>query len=134
MKIPANGVRAICNGAIRTQGVGIEKIAQAAGVELPKTARIAMRRGARQQQEKGLKELNEMLREIRETNDKAEAIKWGMIAAGYANGMCCGDLLSKSELNDVIQVIDQTFKKAEIRIEAASRPLWSHIIRKWVRS
>ena len=33
----------------------IEKIAQAAGVEMLKTARIAVRRGMRQQQQKGLK-------------------------------------------------------------------------------
>lgn len=112
----------------------IEKIAQAAGVEMLKTARITARRAARQQQEAGLEQLNEMLRKMRETNSKAEAVKWGMVAAGYANGMCCGNLISKSELNDVIGVIDQTYQKAELRIKAAKRPFLARIIRKWVRT
>ena len=43
-----------------TAKLDIERIAQAAGVEMLKTARIAVRRGMRQQQ-KGLKELNTLL-------------------------------------------------------------------------
>lgn len=112
----------------------IEKIAQAAGVKVLKTAHIAVRRGMRRQQEAGLKEINEMLRKIRETSNKEEAMKWGIVAAGYANGMCCGDLMSKSELYEVIQVIDQIYKTTESRIEDVSRPFWLRIIRKWVRA
>ncbi|MCM1217251.1 MAG: hypothetical protein NC548_22350 [Lachnospiraceae bacterium] len=159
MRTQTNEVQAIYNNAIRAQriaGMGkpffvvitdtdraalherarldIEKIAQAAGVEMLKTARITARRAARQQQEAGLEQLNDMLRKMRETDSKAEAVKWGMVAAGHANGMCCGDLISKSELNDVIGVIDQTYQKAELRIKAAKRPFWARIIRKRVRA
>lgn len=95
---------------------------------------IIGRRDVREQQETGIKQLNEMLQEMKETESKVEAIKWGLIATGYANGMYCGDLMNKSELRDVIQVIDQTYKKAELRIEAASRPFWSRIFRKRVRT
>lgn len=48
-----------------TAKMDIERIAQAAGVEMLKTARITVRRGMRQQQQKGLKELNTLLQEIR---------------------------------------------------------------------
>lgn len=158
MRTQTNEVQAIYNGTARQQDTGkivvevmtkedhaamhemarldIKKIAQAVNM-IPKSVCIVARSGnkvARQQQETGLEQLNEMLRAIRETGDKVEAIKWGMVAAGYANGMCCGDLISKSELHEVIGLIDQTFKKTELRIEAAKRPFWARFIRKWVRA
>lgn len=111
----------------------MKKIAQAAGVETNKTARILMRHGLGRQQKEGLEDLNRMLKEIRETGSMAEAVKWGMVASGYANGMCCGNLMSKSELHDVIQVIDQAFRKAELRIKSADSPFWLRIIRKKVK-
>ena len=120
MRTQTNEVQAIYNGTARQQDTGkivvevmtkedhaamhemarldIKKIAQAVNM-IPKSVCIVARSGnkvARQQQETGLEQLNEMLRVIRETGDKVEAIKWGMVAAGYANGMCCGDLISKS--------------------------------------
>lgn len=94
---------------------------------MPKNAYIVARRGVRTQQETGLKQINEMLQEIKGAERENEAIKWGLIAAGYANGMFCGDLMSKSELHDVIQVIDQTFTKAELRIKATRRPFWKRM-------
>lgn len=105
----------------------IERIAQAAGAAMTKNACIVARRGVRRQQETGLKQINEMLQEIKGTESEAQAIKWGLFAAGYANGMYCGDLMSKSELNDVIQVIDQTFTKTGLRIKTARRPFWKRI-------
>ncbi len=110
----------------------LEKIAKSTGIKLRKTAYIAVRRDARKQQETGLEQLNEMLRKIRETDSKAEAIKWGLVAAGYADGIHCGDLISKSELDDVIEVIDQTYKEAELRIKTTKHPFRRHIIRRWV--
>lgn len=97
------------------------------GAAMPKTACIVARRGVRQQQETGIRQINEMLQEIKETENMAEAIKWGYVAAGYVNGMYCGDLMGKSEMHDVIQVIDQTFAKTELRIRAAHRPFWKRI-------
>lgn len=105
----------------------IERIAQAAGAAMPKNACIVARRGVRQQQETGIKQLNEMLQEIKKAENKVEAIKWGLFAAGYVNGMYCGDLMSKSEMHDAIQVIDQTFTKTELRFKAARRPFWARI-------
>lgn len=105
----------------------IERIAQAAGVEMLKTARITVRRGMRRQQETGIKQLNEMLQEIKGAESKAEAIKWGLFAAGYVNGMYCGDLMSKSEMHDAIEVIDQTFAKTELRFKTARRSFWERI-------
>lgn len=100
----------------------IEKIAQAAGVEMNKTARVHEQRNVREQQKTGLKQLNEMIQKINAADKMPEALKWGLLAAGYANGMQCGDLMSESELNDVIQVIDQTFMKSELRFKAENRP------------
>ncbi len=105
----------------------IERITRAAGAAMPKNACIVARRGVRTQQETGLKQINGMLQEIKGAERENEAIKWGLIAAGYANGMFCGDLMSKSELHDVIQVIDQTFTKAELRIKATRRPFWKRM-------
>lgn len=45
----------------------IERIAQAAGAAMPKNACIVARRSVRQQQETGIKQLNEMLQEIDHT-------------------------------------------------------------------
>lgn len=156
MRTQTNEVQAIYRNARRQQGTGkiivevmtkadhdamheltkldVERIAQAAGAAMLNSACIIGRRDVREQQETGIKQLNEMLQEMKETESKNEAIKCGLIAAGYANGMYCGDLINKSELRDVIQVIDQAYKKAEQRIEAASRPFWSRIIRKRVKA
>ncbi len=147
MRTPTNEVQAIYNHAIQTQraqGVGkpflvvitkaehaamherakldIEKIAQAAGVEMLKTARIAVRRGVRRQQETGLKELNKLLQDIREAKDRESVVAQTGIATGYANAMRHFDLISASELKDVIEVIGQAGERATSRIEAASRP------------
>lgn len=108
----------------------LKKIAEAADVEMLKTARIHEVRSFRKQQEIGLKELNKMLQIMRVTDDKKEVIKVGILAAGYANGMNCAGLMTKSELHDVIEVIDQAFVKAEKRINDARRPLWAYFARK----
>ncbi len=159
MRTPTNEVQAIYNHAIqmqRTQGVGkpflvvitkaehaamherakldIEKIAQAAGVEMLKTARIVVRRGMRQQQETGLKELNKLLQDIREAKDRESVVAQTGIATGYANAMRHFDLISASELKDVIEVIGQAGERATSRIEAASRPFWLQMFRKRVRA
>ncbi len=158
MKTPTNEVQAIYNHAIqmqRTQGVGkpflvviteaehaamherakldIEKIAQAAGAEMLKTARIAMRRGVRQQQETGLKELNKLLQDIKTAKDRKSVVAQTGIATGYANAMRHFGLISASELKDVIEVIGQAGERATSRIEAENRPFWLRIIRKRVR-
>lgn len=112
----------------------IEKIAQAAGVEMLKTARVAMRRGLREQQEKGLKELNILLREIRAAKKQKDVFTQTGIATGYANAMRHFDLISENELKDVIDVIGQAGEQTTRQIEAESRPFWLRIIRKWVRA
>lgn len=105
----------------------IERIAQAAGAAMLKNACIVVRRDVRRKQETGIEQINNMLQEMKKAEKVNEAIKWGLIAAGYANGMYCGDLMSKRELQGVIQVIDQTFTKTELRIKAARRPFWKRI-------
>lgn len=97
----------------------IEKIAQAAGVEMPKTARIVVRRGRRQQQQTGLIELNKILQDIRMAKDHESVVTQTGIATGYANAMCHFDLMSENELKDVIEVIGQAGEKAVRRVEAA---------------
>lgn len=159
MRTPTNEVQAIYNHAIqrqRAQGVGkpffvvitkaehaamhekakldIEKIAQAAGVEMLKTARIAMRRGMRQQQETGLRELNKLLQDIKEAKDRESVVALTGIATGYANAMRHFDLISASELKDVIEVIGQAGEKTASRIKSANRPFWLQIFRKRVRA
>lgn len=116
-----------------TAKLDIERIAQAAGVEMLKTARIAVRRGMRQQQ-KGLKELNTLLQEIRLEKTKKDVYTQTGIATGYANAMRHFDLISENELKDVIDVIGQAGEQTARRIEAKNRPFWRRIIRKRVRA
>lgn len=94
---------------------------------MSKNACIVVRRDVRRQQETGIEQINNMLQEMKKAEKVNEAIKWGLIAAGYANGMYCGDLMSKRELQSVIQVIDQTFTKTELRIKATRRSFWVRI-------
>lgn len=117
-----------------TAKLDIERIAQAAGVEMLKTARIAVRRGMRQQQQKGLKELNTLLQEIRLEKTKKDVYTQTGIATGYANAMRHFDLISENELKDVIDVIGQAGEQTASRIEAKKRPFWRRIIRKRVRA
>ena len=117
-----------------TAKLDIERIAQAAGVEMLKTARIAVRRGMRQQQQKGLKELNTLLQEIRLEKTKKDVYTQTGIATGYANAMRHFDLISENELKDVIDVIGQAGEQTARRIEAKNRPFWRRIIRKRVRA
>lgn len=105
----------------------IEKIAQAAGVEMLKTARIAVRRGMRQQQQKGLKELNTLLQEIRLEKTKKDVYTQTGIATGYANAMRHFDLISENELKDVIDVIGQAGEQTASRIKATRRPFWKRM-------
>jgi len=149
MRAPTNEGRAVYNNAVRAQSVGrpffiviteadraamherarldIERIAQAAGVKMRRTAHIAVRRGMRQEQEKGLKELNKLLQDIRTAGDRERAITQTGIATGYANAMSHFGLISESELKDVIEVIGQAGERA------ADRHFWPRIIRKLVR-
>lgn len=112
----------------------IEKIAQAAGVEMRKTASVAVRRCMRRQQEAGIEQINGMLQKTKGSENVIEALKWAATAAGYANGMYCGGLMSRKELHDVIEVIDQTFTKTETRIKDSRQPFWLRIIGKWVQA
>lgn len=111
----------------------IEKIAQAAGVEMTKTACIVVRRGMREWQEKGLKELNTLLQEIRLAKDKKDIFTKTGIATGYANAMYHYNLVSKEELKNVIDVIGQAGEKAVFRMEAARRLFWVRIVTKGAR-
>lgn len=112
----------------------IDKIAQAAGVEMLKTASIAMRRGMRERQETGLRELNILLQEIRAAKDREDVSTRTGIATGYANAMYHFDLMSEGELKDVIAVIGQAGEQTARRIEATSRPSWLRMIRKVVQA
>ena len=112
----------------------IEKIAQAAGVEMPKTARIYGRRGIMRQQEAGIKELDKLLKEIGLSKDRESVMVQAGIATGYANAMCHSNLMTKEELKDVIEVIGHAGDKAVHRIEAESRPFWYHILGKGARA
>lgn len=108
----------------------LEKIAKAADVEMLKTARVHEVRGFRKQQEIGMKELNKMLQVMRDTEEKKMLFGTGVYASGYANGMECAGLMTKSELHDVIEVIDQVYAKAEQRIKGARRQFWTYFTRK----
>lgn len=103
------------------------KFAQAAEREMPKTARVAVRRGMRQKQQKGLKELNTLLQEIRLEKTKKDVYTQTGIATGYANAMQHFELISENELKDVIDVIGQAGEETARRIEAARRPFWKCI-------
>lgn len=96
--------------------IDIDKIAQAAGVETLKTAHIVMRRGRREWQEMGLRELNRSLQEIREAEDCEAVSTWTGIATGYANAMCHFGLMSEEELKDVIAVIGQAGEQTARRV------------------
>ncbi len=96
------------------EGVGrdIRKFAQAAGVEMNKTAHIYVRFGARVPQKRGIEELNQLLMKIKNAeNIKGISIQTG-IATGYANAMYHFDLISQKELSEVIEVINQASEKA----------------------
>lgn len=112
----------------------IEKIAQAAGVEMPKTARIYAKRGIMRQQEAGIKELDKLLKEIGLSKDRESVMVQAGIATGYANAMYHSNLMTKEELKDVIEVIGHAGDKAVHRIEAENRPFWSYILGKGVRA
>lgn len=116
-----------------TEKLDIERIAQAAGVEMLKTARVAVRRGMRQQQQKGLKELNALLQKIRLEKTKKDVYTQTGIATGYANAMRHFDLISENELKDIIDVIGQAGEQTDRRIEAKNHHFWWHVIRKWAR-
>lgn len=120
-----NEVQEIYNGIARWQ-----RYAQAAGVEMRKAACILTRYGMRAQQETGLKELNSLLQEIRESKDCKDAIIRTGIATGYANAMCHFGLMSENELKDVIIVIGQAGEQAARRRKDARRPFWMRIARK----
>lgn len=156
MKTPQNEVQVIYNNVIRQQYMGksiyivmtkadhaaihkkvqhdIDKVAQAAGVEMLKTARILTRRGMREKQEISLKELNKLLQEIRKAKDHKDVITQTGIATGYANAMYHLGLMSEGELKDVIVVIGQAGEQTARQIKAEKRPLWTRIIRKKVRT
>ncbi|MCM1088947.1 MAG: hypothetical protein NC419_12385 [Muribaculaceae bacterium] len=145
MRMEVNGIQVACNSTLRQQDknavvvmekedyaamhdgarLDIEKIAQAAGVEMRKTARIAARRGMVRQQVKGLGELNKLLKEIREVQDRESLVTQTGIATGYANAMSHFCLISEDELKDVIEVIGQAGESAVKRIENAKRHFWS---------
>lgn len=112
----------------------IEKIAQAAGVEMNKTARIHERRGRRAVQGMGLKELDKLLKRIKETSDPEDVVIQMSIATGYANAMCQFGLMSDEELKEVIEVIEQAGKMAIHRIMNARHSIWSRIIGKSAHS
>lgn len=85
-----------------------------------KTVRISRRFGMERQQAAGMKELNKLLQDIRVAKDRESVVVQTGIATGYANAMHHFDLISESELNDVIEVIGQAGERATSRIEAAS--------------
>ena len=109
----------------------IEKIAQAAGVEMTKTARIIVKRGKRQAQEKGLRELNKLLQEMGSAEKQKDVVAQAGIAVGYANAMENVGLMTESELKDVIDVIGQAGERASRRIKTADRSFRSRIIKKF---
>lgn len=158
MRTRTNIVQAIYNNAIRAQQIqsmgrpflvvmtktdhdtlhksarlDIEKIAQAAGVEMTKSVSITARHGVFCQQETGLKELNKLLKGIREAKDRESVMTKTGIATGYANAMRHFDLISENELKDVIEVIGQAGEKTASRIKSTNRPFWLQIFRKRVR-
>lgn len=102
----------------------LNKIAQAEGAEMLKTARIVVRRGRREVQEMGLRELNRSLQEIREAKDYEAVRAQAGIATGYANAMCHFGLMSEGELKDVIAVIGQAGEQTARRIEKKQKRTW----------
>lgn len=99
----------------------------AAVAETAKEAKIYLQRGKGRQQIAGLKQLNDLLQEIRTATDREDAIARTGIATGYANAMQHFGLMTKEELQDVIEVVGQAGEKAAKRIEAARRPFWVRI-------
>lgn len=89
----------------------VKKIAQAAGVEMNKTAHICMQRGVKEPQRQGIEELNKLLGEIKTAEDIKHIFIQTGIATGYANAMYHFGLITQKELSEVIEVINQVSEK-----------------------
>lgn len=100
--------------------------------EKPITAHIEARPGLIKPQQEGLEGLTKIMQEVWGAENYKELEKWGGIATGYANALRDIDLISKSELTDIIEVIDWAGRKTKRRIEAVRHPFWSRIKRKMV--
>lgn len=112
----------------------VEKIAQAAGVEMPKTVRIMARYGLMRTQQAGIKRLNRLLQEVGNKKDRESVATQTGIATGYANAMYHFDLMSEKELENVIELIEQAGEKAIYRIEAENHSFLHHILRKGAKA
>lgn len=99
----------------------------AADMETAKEAKIYLQRGKGRQQIAGLKQLKNLLQEIRKATDREDAIARAGIATGYANAMQHFGLMTKEELRNVIEVVGRAGEKAAKRIETARRPFWVRI-------
>lgn len=113
--------QSIMYGSVRKD---MEKIARTAGVEMKKTASVILRAECFQDQAEGLKILNGTLKEIETTASRDTVIGQVGIATGYANAMQHLELMSESELEDIIAVIKQTGERSLRRIET-TKPIFS---------
>lgn len=96
------------------------------------TVYIKARTGLIRPQRQGVEGLAKITRKLLGAKSYKELEKWGGIATGYANALYDIDLISRSELADIIEVIDRAGWKVTERIEAARHPFWSRIKRRMV--
>ncbi len=99
----------------------VEKIAMAAGAIPKKTAKVAAKRGRTMQQQSALNTIEKIVKEIMCATDRDDAIAQTGIAVGYANAMYHNDLMTKEELQEMIEMLGQAGENALARIEK-SRP------------
>ncbi|MDE6421250.1 MAG: hypothetical protein K2K87_12115 [Lachnospiraceae bacterium] len=70
-----------------------------------KIARIELKYGKMKQQEEGLRVIYNALKEITEATSSDNVIMMVGVATGYANAMQHFNLISSSELEDIVEVI-----------------------------
>ena len=108
----------------------VEKIAAAAGTTTNKTAKVAAKRGRTMQQQSALNTIEKIVKEIMCATEKEDVIAQTGIAVGYANAMYHNDLMTKEELQEMIEMLGQTGENALARIEKARPTLLQRLTAK----
>lgn len=109
-------------------------IAQTADMEMNKGVIIHVWRAVRKWQEKGVRQLNELLEDIKEAQGRENVVAKTGIATGYANAMCHFGLISEEELKDVVRIIGQAGEKSLQKFRNFRRCFWFYGGRKGAKA
>lgn len=105
----------------------IEKIAVAAGVNPKKTAKVKIIRGRGAQQQSAMETIEKVVKQIICATDREDAIAQTGIAVGYANAMYHNGLMTKEELQEMIEMLGQVGEDALARVEKSRPSLLSRL-------